>query len=226
MINSPRSAYGTVGAARTAGTWRSSCCGPGSAATARRTGGSSGRWRPPSGWRLTAPFGLIAVGDYRGLTGYTTGVAILSELLGYLLPAVPAAPLGARFGRRFPNGAAAVALGLILIGVTLAFLAPSYLLLIAGRVVSGLGAGALAALLALRAGHLQEKAAAAGIGAGVLALLLGFIAGPMLAVPFGWRLVFVAALPLTLLALLVSVLVGLTATLQTGNAPHHPPSPR
>ncbi|TDB94212.1 hypothetical protein E1266_17690 [Actinomadura sp. 7K534] len=178
---------------------------------------------------LTAPFGLVATGGYRGILGHGTVTPILSELFGYLLPAALAAPLGARFGRRFPNRAAAVALGLILIGATLAFLTPSYMLIMVGRVVSGLGAGTLAALPALpalRAGHLRGGATAAMIGAGVLALLLGFLAGPMLAVPFGWRLVFAAALPPTLLALLASVLGGLTATLQTGNAQRHPPFPR
>ncbi|GAA0574313.1 hypothetical protein GCM10009546_41270 [Actinomadura livida] len=175
---------------------------------------------------LTAPFGLVAMGDYRGILGHGTGFPILSDLFGYLLPAALAAPLGAKFGRRFPNGAAGAALGLILIGVILIFLTPSYMLLMVGRVVSGLGAGALAALLALRVGHLRGGAVAAMIGAGVLAVLLGFLAGPVLAAPFGWRLVFVAALPPTLLALLASVLGGLTATLQTGNAQHHPPPPR
>ncbi|OLT26435.1 hypothetical protein BJF79_12045 [Actinomadura sp. CNU-125] len=66
-------------------------------------------------------------------------------LLYYPGAAALTAPLGALLGKRRPNAVAAAALGVLLAGAALSGLAGDPGQLLTGRVVSGLGAGALLA---------------------------------------------------------------------------------
>ena len=112
--------------------------------------------------------------------GYSTTFAITTALYG---------PLARRFGlgRCLTFGVALVA-----IGAGLAVVAPDLRILVAARVLQGLGAGAIPTLtMALIARRLTGPARARALGINVAAVGMGFAGGPLvggfLLEIFGWR---------------------------------------
>jgi EmrB/QacA subfamily drug resistance transporter len=131
-------------------------------------------------------------------------------IVASLIGATVAAPVHGRLGDVFGLKRQLVAaLLLTLAGATIAATAPSFAVLIAGRVLMGLGAGGLNTLsMALigeavpprERGHFQGWIAAGF----VFASSFGPVAGGWLTEHFGWRAVFLAQIPLGLAGLLLA----------------------
>lgn len=112
--------------------------------------------------------------------GYSTTFAIMTALYG---------PLSRRFGLGRCLG---FGVGLVAIGAAVAVVAPTLPILIAARVVQGVGAGAIPTLsMALIARRLSGPARARALGINVAAVGMGFAGGPLvggfLLEVFGWR---------------------------------------
>jgi MFS family permease len=112
--------------------------------------------------------------------GYSTAFAIMTAVYGSL-------------ARRFGLGRClTVGVLLVAVGAAIATLAVDLTMVIAGRVVSGLGAGAIPTLsMALIARRLDGPARARALGINVAAVGMGFAVGPLagglLLETFGWR---------------------------------------
>lgn len=182
--------------------------------------------RTPGGSELIGPglgslAGLyllaLAIGPWTNDARAALGLATLAVLLvsiAYLVAGALTAPVGVVLGRRYPNAVAATSAGLVLVGSVLDSLAPNYGLLLVGRIVSGLGAGALVAeavVLVLRAGLQRTHMIGLTAGLGALAVVLGLILGGVVATMVGWRFAFLISLPPLFLALLASIISGIVA---------------
>ncbi len=119
-----------------------------------------------------------------------------------LVAAALGAPAGVVLGGRRPKVVAVAGTGLLLAGSVLDAFAPGAGLLMTGRFVSGLGAGALVALVVVlsRTGPQRTPAIGVAAGLGVLALVLGPVLGGLLTTMIGWRFAFLVALPPLFLA--------------------------
>lgn len=142
------------------------------------------------------------------ITGYSIVFGALLVVAGRT-----ADRLGSR--RVFFAGLAVFCLGSLLCGV-----APSVDLLIAGRVVQGLGAAALlpsslALLLGAYPGSQRSHVVALWGGIGALAVATGPSLGALLITGFGWRSAFFVNLPVGLVAWIVGRRVLATATAST-----------
>lgn len=91
---------------------------------------------------ISGALGFIT--DDFGLTSLTSGIVVSSIVVGAMIGALSSGRLADRFGRRSMIIVAAV---VFTIGSALAALAPSFLTLVAARVVLGLGIGAASALV-------------------------------------------------------------------------------
>lgn len=139
-----------------------------------------------------------------------TGAAGLQWVINaYLLPLsallLLGGAMGDRFGRRrlFLGGIAVFALASIICA-----LAPSLEVLLAGRVVQGVGAAmlmpnSLALLGSSFAGEARGRAIGTWAAAGAIAGALGPLAGGWLVETIGWRAIFYVNLPLAAGALLI-----------------------
>lgn len=186
--------------------------------------------RPPAGWQVIGPglgglVGLYLLTVTVGETGEALSIAL--HLNGpmalmvpgvYLVVGVVGAPIGILLGKAAPNAVAITGAVLILIGAALAAFAPGYGLLMIGRVLSGLAAGALAAtavLLARRTGN--RPVFVIGLVLAFCALVTGPVAGTTLATLGTWRWSFLIAVPAAIAALIAAVVVAIVV-LATGAA--------
>ena len=115
---------------------------------------------------------------------------------------------GAWSDRRGPAGSLLVSLVLFTVGVLVSGLAPSMPVLVAGRVVQGLGTGALIVSLYVVVGviyppRLQPSIFASFAAAWVLPSLFGPGVAALVAEALGWRWVFLGIVGLVLLAALL-----------------------
>ena len=163
-----------------------------------------------------AVFALIAFNAFETLAVTTVMPTISRDLDGLALYAVAfAAPLassvvgmvaaGMWSDRRGPAGALLVSLGLFTAGVLSCGLAPSMEVLVAGRVVQGLGTGALIVSLYVVVGvvypaRLQPGVFATFAAAWVLPSLFGPGIAAFVAETVGWRWVFLGIVALVVLA--------------------------
>ena len=143
----------------------------------------------------------IAVLDLHGLTLYAWSFS--GFMLGSLVGTVASGEYADRSGPAYPFIGALVVFscGLVACGT-----ATSMLIFIAGRVIEGLGTGAVRSLvwLILRRTYpirMQARMAAVLSSAWILPSLLGPTMAGVLARAWGWRVVFLALLPLAPLAL-------------------------
>jgi MFS family permease len=182
-----------------------------------------------------AIFALIAFNAFEALAVTTVMPTISRDLDGFPLYALAfAAPLasgvvgmvsaGAWSDRRGPAGSLLASLVLFSLGVLAAGLAPSMEVLVAGRVVQGLGTGALIVSLyvvvgALYPARLQPAVFAAFAAAWVLPSLFGPAIAAFVADAFGWRWVFLGMVVLVALAaaLLAPVVPSLRRTSPDGD---------
>ena len=190
--------------------------------TGSQEGGSGGIWHPQRR-RLTAGLVLIvsltafealavatalpaAIGDIGGLRFY--GWAFSSFMLANLVGIQAAGEAADRHGaqRPFAAGCALFAAGLLSAG-----LSPGILVFIAGRVLQGLGAGAISAAAYVAVARAYPSGArprmlAVLSSAWVIPGMVGPAAAGALTHLFGWRSVFLSLLPLVAAALLLAAL--------------------
>jgi len=143
--------------------------------------------------------------DLGGLDLY--GWVFSTFMLGSLVGTVAAGREADRVGPARPFVAA---LALFVAGLAAAGLAPSMGVLVAGRVLQGLGAGAIAAVAYVAIGHsLAERQRAQMMAvlstAWVVPGLLGPAASAEVTRLFGWRVVFVGLIPLVAVAGLLAL---------------------
>jgi predicted MFS family arabinose efflux permease len=164
---------------------------------------------------------LPSVAHGLGISGGSTAVILSAYFLAYALALLPGGALVDRFGARH------LALGgllLFAIGAGAGALAPSIAVLVATRVVQGVGAGLVspAALAGAVSGFPAERRGAAlgiwGASAGI-SNLLGPVLGGLLTVGLGWRADWWALVPLALLAA-AAIMRQLPSTIQGEEASH------
>lgn len=151
---------------------------------------------------LTLPAMRADLGaDLTGLVWIADGyVLIFAALL------LTSGSLGDRLGRA---GMFLAGLATFTLGSAVCAYAPQLEVLVAGRVIQGLGAALVTpqtlAILSHTFPTPKERARAFGVWSGVsaLALLLGPVLGGVLAARFGWRSVFLVNLPVGVLALVL-----------------------
>ncbi len=182
-------------------------------------------------------FSLIAFNAFEALAVTTVMPTISRDLDGFGLYALAfAAPLasgvvgtvaaGAWCDRRGPAGALVGSLVLFTLGVLAAGLAPSMEVFVAGRVVQGLGTGALTVSLYVLVGlvypaRLRPAVFASFAAAWVLPSLFGPAIAAVVADAVGWRWVFLGIIGLVVVAavLVAPVVPGLRATSENEPAP-------
>ncbi len=184
-------------------------------------------------------FALIAFNAFETMAVTTIMPTVSRDLEGFALYALAfAAPLassvvgmvaaGAWSDRHGPAGSLVTSLGLFTVGVLVSGLAPSMSVLVAGRVVQGLGTGALIVSLYVVVGviypaRLQPSVFAAFAAAWVLPSLFGPGVAALVADVLGWRWVFLGIVALVALAgLLVAPVVPGLRRSDDGR----PPTPR
>lgn len=125
-------------------------------------------------WAGAFGFGVGAGGTVAGVArdlGLPALEAWLVLLAPFVAVALLAAPLGWLVGRRWPNAVAVVGMVFLAIGLVVAALAPSALVIGVARAVSGMGAGAtLGALTAL-----LRRFSPGGRGVAVTCAVLGML---------------------------------------------------
>lgn len=132
----------------------------------------------------------------------STAIVLSAYFIAYALALLPAGSLVDRFGAR---RLALLGLGVFAIGAGAGAVAPTIGVLVATRVVQGVGAGLVspAALAGAVSGFPPERRGSAlgiwGASAGV-SNLLGPVLGGLLTVALGWRADWWALVPLTLIA--------------------------
>ncbi len=130
-------------------------------------------------------------------------------VIAYLIAATIASPVYGRLGDSFGRKRLMyVALGIIIVGTVLCGLSPSVDLLIAARVLQGLGAGGLMTLAQALIGEAvppRERARYQGFLASVAVFsnAFGAVVGGLLTEHFGWRSIFFVSAPVGLLAILL-----------------------
>lgn len=147
----------------------------------------------------------VVAEDLGGLGLY--GWVFSGFFLGSLLGIVTAGRLADRTGTALPF---AVGLSLFAVGLVIGGLAPSMGVLVAGRVLQGIGAGAIPAVAYVSVGRaypaaLRPRVFAVFSSAWVVPGLIGPAASSGITHAFGWRAVFLALLPLVLLAACIAV---------------------
>ena len=184
-----------------------------------------------------AVFSLIVFNAFEAMAVTTVMPTISRDLEGFALYAVAfAAPLasgvvgtvaaGAWSDRRGPAGSLVASLVLFTVGVLTAGLAPSMDVFVAGRVVQGLGTGALIVSLYVVVGvvyppQLRPSIFASFAAAWVMPLLFGPAIAAFVAETVGWRWVFLGIVGLVAVAavLIAPVVPGLRATSDNEPAP-------
>ncbi|WP_083255008.1 MFS transporter [Amycolatopsis orientalis] len=139
---------------------------------------------------------------------------LLSGLVAYLVAAAIAFPAGLLLGARFPTSLTVAGLGLMLLGVLAVAFVPNSALLVVGRVLTGLGAGAAIGVTAALIRRLPTgRGLAAGVtgGLGVLAMVIAPFLGSLLSDALSFRLVYVVAALFVFAALVVTGVIGIVA---------------
>ena len=158
---------------------------------------------------LAMSFTAAAVSREFGISETELGLLLSSGLVGMAIGAIGLGPLADRVGRK---NMLLIALGLNIVGLALSALAPTYLLLMAARVITGLGIGGmLAGLTVITSEYANTKRRGFAIAVTVGGYPVGATFGGMLANwlihNFSWHLVFLAGTVFSLLALLLVVVV-------------------
>lgn len=130
---------------------------------------------------------------------------VLAYLLAMTAVAVPVGRLGDRYGRR---RTLLVGLGIFLLATLACALAPSFAVLVAARALQGVGAAVLVSLpLALARDFVVPERLGSVMGmlgtAAAVGTALGPAVGGILLGAFGWQAMFLAVLPIGVLALVL-----------------------
>lgn len=128
----------------------------------------------------------------------------------YVIAGIAGLAVGVLLGRRWPNAVALPAVFLTIPGLVITALAPGFGVVAVGRVLTGLGAGAVvgaAAALILRIAPAQRTVVAVVAAAMVVAAVLGWLISDLLTHSVSFRLVFMLSVPLALIVAAIVVVV-------------------
>lgn len=155
-----------------------------------------------------------------GISDSTVRLLFLTFLIALLL----ASPLGVLLGRRFPTAVTVPATVVLILGSLVATLAPSVGILLVGRAVSGLGAGAAigcAAALLTRVPDRRPTIVTSTVCG--LAFIFAVIVGPFisatLAAATTWRWSFLLTLPVLAVALVATIAIRIAVGSTAANTP-------
>ncbi|MEV6521525.1 MFS transporter [Longispora sp. NPDC051575] len=185
---------------------------------------------PRPAWLLIGPTIAASLGAFLALvtvgpewTAIQRDLALANSVLAlvlvaYLLPAILAAGVGALVGWRWPTSVAVPASVLLMLGALLTAFAPDSVLLLVGRAVTGLGAGLAWGVTGALVARMARRGVLAAVVAGavLVALVLGPVVGAVTEQLASWRLPFLLALPVGIVALLIAAVGGIV--LLTGRA--------
>ncbi|HVC69700.1 MAG TPA: MFS transporter [Acidimicrobiales bacterium] len=158
------------------------------------------------------------------LYGWTFSAFMLAQLVGIVVTG----PLVDRIGMLRPT---LVAVGLFCVGLAIDGAAPSMVVLVAGRVVQGAGAGVLVVTLNVLVGrgypaHLRPRAYAAMSTAWVIPGVVGPAVAGVVAEDLSWRVVFLGIIPATLVAAAIALPAIARTDIAAGEEPSGNPEPR
>ncbi|MEO3873736.1 hypothetical protein ABGB18_33410 [Nonomuraea sp. B12E4] len=156
---------------------------------------------------LTMPFGAAARISLQMDLQMSDQTVLLSTLIAYLVSAAVGGALGFSLGGRLLTTVSLSAVALMIIGVLLDTLAADAGMYLAGRVVSGLGAGGVVGVtvaVARRQGRQRGAVVAVLAGLGALSLILGPFVNDWLTRSLAWRLGYV----ITLLPLIAGMIAA------------------
>lgn len=169
----------------------------------------------PAAWLAVFAFTLATGRTLQTITielGLSSGQGLTQVILPYLIAAVLLLPAGYLLGRRAPNAVALPGVALLVIGLAVTGFAPNISVLTVGRVLGGIGAGAVigtAAVLVVGVAPAARTAAAVVAGVGVLfAAVLGVVLGGLLTEHLSFRTGFLFALVLGLIVGLATAVVA------------------
>ncbi|MFM8858452.1 MAG: MFS transporter [Actinomycetota bacterium] len=146
------------------------------------------------------------VRDEFGLEVTQAGWMLLAFLIADAAVLIAAGRLGDRFGRR---RIAVIGLGLVIIGSGICAVAPNFSILLTGRVIEGIGVGAVfSGLLAIIVDAVPQDSRGRAFGIGALIGAVAFLASPLLGglltEQLSWRWVFILNALIGLAALLTA----------------------
>ena len=181
--------------------------------------GGPGIWDPAHRRTTAGLLTLVTLIAFEAMAVGTAMPTAVTELDGlawyawpfsaYLVASVVGMVLGGEAGdRRGPRVALPLGVGTFAVGLLVAGLASHMAVLVAGRAVQGLGAGAMATLLYVIAGQayeagLRPRLFGAISAAWVLPALVGPLVAGVVTTHTSWRLVFLGLLPFVVVGLLL-----------------------
>lgn len=141
------------------------------------------------------------------MTEFNVGTSMVQWITtGYLLILAAIIPASSYLKRRFPlRQLFMIAMGFFLIGTVLSACAPTFIILLLGRLIQGVGTG-IALPLMFNIILEQVPNQQLGLMMGIASLITGMAPavgpslGGMLVSSFGWRMIFISLLPLLLIA--------------------------
>ncbi|GAB2665110.1 hypothetical protein [Nocardia goodfellowii] len=159
--------------------------------------------------------------------GMSGPVFFLIGFVAYLIAAALAFSLGYLLGGRALTAVSISAAGVMLLGVVLVVLGGGSGILLVGRVLGGLGAGAAAGVTTALVRSLRSRRdlAAVAAAAGIVALVIAPIINQLISDAFSFRLAYLTATPLLVAALLASVISGIALAASNRPGPNSAPYP-
>ncbi|MCG5434681.1 MFS transporter [Micromonospora foliorum] len=176
---------------------------------------------------LTAPIGPLASAIKRDLALSTAAMTVTVVASCMVAMASLVAP-GYLLGRRWPTATGVPALVLLIVGSAVSAFAPGAALLVAGRVLVGLGAGTVVGVAIALSGQLGRWRSRARLVLGLAlgaALLLGPVLSGMLTMALGWRPAFLVDVPVAIFGLVAVVANGIAMSVASGSRPSPPAAP-
>jgi MFS family permease len=161
---------------------------------------------------LTVVYSFGGMAPIQRDLGFSTMALLMVGVVAYLIAAVIGFALGFLPGARFPTAATLSAVVFMLVGVLLVAFTGNAGMLLAGRVLSGLGAGTAAGVttaLVGRLGNGRTVAAAVVAGAGVLAAVVAPLVSLAISSALSFRVTFLAVEPFLFVALIATAITGI-----------------
>lgn len=157
----------------------------------------------------------------------TAGSLVTMVILSYLVAAAVLVVPGYLLGRRAPHATAVPGLVFMLLGSVLCAFASGAGPLTVGRVLGGLGAGAVAGAVFAVSGQVGPARVARlviGILLGV-SLVLGLVVGFLLTTYLSWRVSFLLAVPVAAVALIGAAASAVALLIMRTSRPNPPAAP-
>jgi MFS family permease len=161
---------------------------------------------------LTAPYRTDWISPIQMDLGLSGQEFLMQGIVAYLIAAAIAFPLGFLLGARFLTAVILPAIGVMLIGVLLIAFAGGGGMLLVGRVLSGLGAGAAIGVTTVLVRGIKGRrsiAVATVAALGALAVVVAPFVNQVISEATSFRLMYLAAVPLLFAALIASAISGI-----------------